>query len=55
MPESSHYGPFLKSWPEIWYGNVLPVMDQVWANKKKPEEVMPDLMKQLNKKFFPTK
>ena len=52
MPKDAHFGPFLRNWNEIWYGQVGPAMDPVWAGDKTPEQVLPKLVKELNKKYF---
>ena len=52
MPQYSHYQPFVKGWAEIWYGQVGPAMDPVWLGNKKPEEVLPKLNADINKRYF---
>ncbi len=52
MPANAHFGPFLKAWNEIWYGQVLPALDPVWEGEKKPEDVLPALTASINKKYF---
>ena len=52
MPQEAHFGPFIRNWNEIWYGQVSPAMDSVWLGEKTPEQVLPKLVKELNKKYF---
>ncbi|HUO57453.1 MAG TPA: sugar ABC transporter substrate-binding protein [bacterium] len=52
MPQYAHYQPFLSNWGEIYYGAFNPAMDRVWLGEKTPEEVLPGLCKDINKKFF---
>lgn len=52
MTQDSHYQPFLTNWAEIWYGHFNPAMDRVWIGTQKPEEVMPVVVREINKKFF---
>jgi ABC-type glycerol-3-phosphate transport system substrate-binding protein len=55
MPNEAHFGPFMKNWNEIWYGQVGPAMDRVWNGDKTPEQVLPKLVKDLNRKYFGVK
>jgi ABC-type glycerol-3-phosphate transport system substrate-binding protein len=55
MPKEAHFGPFVKNWNEVWYGQVAPAMDRVWNGDKTPEQVLPKLVKDLNQKYFGTK
>ena len=55
MPKYSHFSPFVKNWSEIWNGQVGPALDPAWIGKKKPEEVLPKLTSEINKKYFGTK
>lgn len=55
MPEFARYEPFMKGWPEILYGNAGPAMDKAWMGEKTPSEILPELVKELNKKFFAQK
>jgi ABC-type glycerol-3-phosphate transport system substrate-binding protein len=55
MPAHAHYQPFMAQWPELFYGNFGPAMDPVWLGTRKPEEVLPRITAELNKKFFPKK
>lgn len=55
MPKDSHFGPFVKNWAEIWNGQVGPALDPVWLGEKTPEQVLPKLVKELNKKYFGVK
>jgi len=52
MPKYSHFAPFVKNWSEIWNGQVGPALDPAWIGKKKPEEVLPKLTADINKKYF---
>ncbi|HVZ81481.1 MAG TPA: sugar ABC transporter substrate-binding protein [bacterium] len=52
MPKYSHYMPFVKGWAEIWYGQVGPALDPMWLGNKTPEEVIPRLNADLNKRYF---
>ena len=52
MPDHSHYGPFIKDWPEIWNGYAASRTDKMWFGDKKPSEVIPPMVKDINKKFF---
>ena len=52
MPQYAHYSPFMRGWSEIWNGNVGPALDPVWLGTKTPEEVLPALSNEINKKFF---
>ncbi len=52
MPKHARFGPFLKGWPEIWYGQVGPAVDPIWLGTKKPEQVLPELTRTVNKKYF---
>jgi len=52
MPQYSHYTPFVKGWSEIWYGQVGPGLDPIWLGNKKPEEVLPKLTADINKRYF---
>lgn len=51
MPLKAHYGPYMKGWPEIQdrYRNGI---DPIWLGTKKPEEVLPKLNAEINKRFF---
>jgi multiple sugar transport system substrate-binding protein len=53
MAKNSHFGPFIKNWQEIWYGQVGPALDPVWLGTKRPEEVLPKLTADVNQKYFP--
>ena len=55
MTQDAHFGPFIRNWNEIWYGQVGPAMDQVWLGTKTPEQVLPKLVKELNRKYFAVK
>ncbi|HTC21923.1 MAG TPA: sugar ABC transporter substrate-binding protein [bacterium] len=52
MPRYSHYEPFMPNWTELFYGVLGPAMDQVWLGEKKPGDVLPDITKRINEKFF---
>lgn len=52
MPKYSHYAPFVKDWPEIWNGQVGPALDPVWLGEKKPEDVLPKINAEINRKYF---
>ncbi len=52
MPDQSTYQPFLSNWGEIYYGTLTPALDPVWLGSKTPEEVLPKVSKEINKKFF---
>jgi ABC-type glycerol-3-phosphate transport system substrate-binding protein len=52
MPENAHYGPFIKNWPEIWNSVAASRMDKMWLGGKTPDEVIPPMVKDINKKFF---
>jgi hypothetical protein len=53
MPKNAHFAPFVKNWNEVWDGNVGPALDQAWLGKKSPDQILPKLNKDLNKRFFP--
>ncbi|HEY5039699.1 MAG TPA: sugar ABC transporter substrate-binding protein [bacterium] len=52
MPQYSHYQPFVGNWNEILYGALTPALDPVWIGSKTPEEVLPEVTKRINEKFF---
>jgi multiple sugar transport system substrate-binding protein len=52
MTASSHFMPFDPRWNEIQYGLIWPALDAVWNGEKKPEEVLPDLCRRVNEKFY---
>lgn len=52
MTQDARYQPFLANWPEIWYGHFQPALDQVWIGDKTPEQVLPGVVRDVNKKFF---
>jgi len=55
MPKSAHFAPFVKNWGEIWDGQVGPALDPAWLGMKKPEDILPKLTADLNRKYFGTK
>lgn len=55
MTADARYQPFMAQWPEIWYGHFVPAMDPVWFGSKKPEEVLPGITADINKKYFKKK
>jgi multiple sugar transport system substrate-binding protein len=52
MPEFSRYEPFLKTWTEMYYGQVYPALDPVWNGDKTPEQTLPDVTAAVNRKYF---
>lgn len=52
MPKDAHFGPFVKGWNEIWYGQIGPAMDPVWLGNSKPEPVLRDVTAKINAKYF---
>ncbi len=42
----------MSNWGEIYYGTLTPALDPVWLGTKTPEEVLPNVAKEINKKFF---
>ncbi len=52
MPRHAHYSPFVRNWMEIWNGQVGPALDPVWLGEKTPEQVLPELTQDINKKYF---
>lgn len=53
--EAVDYGTFapdISSWTEILNRHFWPAMDKVWNGTSKPEEVIPDAVKKINKEFF---
>ncbi len=55
MPNYSYYQPFMANWPEIFYGVLTPALDQVWMGTKTPEQVVPDVTRKVNQKYFSNK
>jgi hypothetical protein len=55
MPKEAHFGPFVKGWNEIWFGQVGPAMDPVWLGNSKPEPVLRDITAKVNQKYFGAK
>ena len=55
MTKYARFGPFMKNWNEIWYGQVGPALDPCWIGTKKPDEVLQKLVPELNQKYFPKK
>jgi len=55
MPQYSHYTPFMPNWFELQFGAYGPAMDPVWIGLKTPEEVLPNLTRDINKKYFGVK
>lgn len=55
MPKDSIYEPFIANWGEIFYGTLGPAMDPVWLGEKTPEQVLPEVTKRINQKFFKAK
>jgi hypothetical protein len=52
MPDSARFTPFVLNWGEIWDGQVGPALDPAWLGNKKPEEILPKLTADLNRKYF---
>lgn len=52
MPKFARFAPFLKGWPEIWHGFVGPALDRVWLGTKTPEEALPEITREVNRRFF---
>jgi multiple sugar transport system substrate-binding protein len=52
MTSSSHFMPFDPRWSEIQNGMISPVLDVVWSGDKRPEQVLPDLARKVNAKFY---
>jgi ABC-type glycerol-3-phosphate transport system substrate-binding protein len=54
MPKDARFGPFMKNWPEIWFGQVGPAMDPVWLGNNKPEPVLREITARINgnEKYF---
>jgi ABC-type glycerol-3-phosphate transport system substrate-binding protein len=52
MPKNAHFAPFVMNWSEIWDGQVGPALDRTWLGMKKPEEILPQLTADLNRKYF---
>ncbi len=55
MPQYSHYTPFMSNWGELQFGAFGPAMDPVWLGHKTPEDVLPNLTRDINKKYFEVK
>jgi ABC-type glycerol-3-phosphate transport system substrate-binding protein len=55
MPNDAHFGPFVKGWNEIWFGQVGPAMDSIWLGNNKPEQVLRDITARVNAKYFGVK
>ena len=52
MPKNAHFAPFVMNWSEIWDGQVGPALDPAWMGNKKPEDILPKLTADLNRKYF---
>jgi multiple sugar transport system substrate-binding protein len=52
MPKDGHYNPFVSNWNEILYGELGPALDPVWLGTKTPAQVMPQISKRINEKYF---
>lgn len=55
MWKYSHYQPFMSNWGEIMGSNFAPAMDKVWLGDRTPEEVLPEVSKIINQKYFKSK
>jgi len=52
MPNHAHYMPFMAGWDELLKTQINPATDRVWYGQKTPEQVFPELIANLNGKFF---
>jgi len=52
MGADSHFWPFDPRWGEIQYGMIWPALDPVWNGDRRPEEVLPDLCRRVNAKYY---
>jgi multiple sugar transport system substrate-binding protein len=55
MPQNARFTPFVLNWGEIWDGQVGPALDPAWLGNKKPEDILPKLTAELNRKYFSQK
>jgi multiple sugar transport system substrate-binding protein len=54
MPKNAFFTPFVKNWSEVWNSQVSPALDPIWLGNKKPEDVLPKLTADINRKYFGT-
>jgi ABC-type glycerol-3-phosphate transport system substrate-binding protein len=52
MPKNAYFTPFVKNWSEIWNGQISPGLDPAWMGMKKPEDILPKLTADVNRKYF---
>jgi len=48
MSKYARFGPFMKNWNEIWFGQVGPAMDPVWLGNEKPENILRNITNKIN-------
>ena len=46
------FPPATSSWIEALNMYILPGLDKVWTGEKEPEEILPEIVKEVNKRFF---